>query len=113
VNTDPRTLGGDIAGPGGPQDENAVVIDSTNAVLLDSTVVTIMGDRKTQQPVMCMLLEGRINKSSDRAKVLYLFDTDGAAAIISELLAMGSRVGPEFRDDLMRRVERLIAEGNI
>jgi hypothetical protein len=112
--TDPRTLGGDIIGDDAdPHAENAVDIDITKAVLLGDVHVTIMGNRQTLDPILCMLLSGRVNKSEDRAKVLYLFDTDGAAAIVSELIAMASRMGPSFRDDLMARVEQLIEDGDI
>lgn len=44
---DPRTAGGDIAGPGGPYDEGAVIFDTRNAVLLDNTSVAKLEDRKS------------------------------------------------------------------
>jgi len=108
--TDPRAVGGDIAGPGGPTERNSVVIDSTRAVLLDAVECALVeiGD---QGVALALLLSGRINKTTDHANALFLMDTDGAASIVSELVALGSRVGPEFATDLSTRIARLIEDG--
>lgn len=108
---DPRQLGGSIVGPGGPFDENAVVLDTRNAVLMEhvnvSLVGAVRGGQVAERPTLAMALEGRINKSSDRAEVLYLFDEDGAAAIVSQLVGLAVRIGPEFAARLMARLEGL------
>jgi len=112
--TDSRRAGGDIAGPGGPHDQGAFVIDTTNAVLLDGCTVVMVDpvrDGHVDDPTLAMLLEGRINKTADRAVILYLFDANGAAAIISSLMALAPRIGPEFRQLLSARVETLLREG--
>lgn len=106
ISGDPRKTGGNIAGPGGPHDRNAVVIDTTNAVLLDHTDVCLM--ETNNGVILAMLLEGRINKTTDRARNLYLFDEDGAAALVSELIAVAHRIGPEFGERLMARVQHLL-----
>jgi hypothetical protein len=105
---DPRKSGGDIVGPGGPQDRNGVILDDRNAVLLDHSTVTLVETRGGGGPVLAMLLEGRINKTADRARNLYLMNEDGAAAIVTELLALANRIGPEFGDRFTARVQHLI-----
>lgn len=119
--TNPRAAGGDISGPGGPHDAHAVVVDTGRAVLLDYTEVCAVqtgrvgpdGSRQMNaEPAVAMLMAGRINKSSDRASIVFLFDTDGAAAIISELVALAGRMGPMAREDLRRRLRALHEEGH-
>ena len=107
TNGDPRKTGGTIAGPGGPHDRNSVIIDGTNAVLLDHTNVCLM-ETRSGPVIIAMLLEGRINKTADRASNLYLMNEDGAAALVSELLAVAHRIGPEFGERLMARIRHLL-----
>jgi hypothetical protein len=107
--TDPRLPGGDISGPGGPFDRDAVVLDTANAVLMDLVTVTMVetsSDGELGQ-AYAMMLEGRINQTRERTRILYLFGPDGAAAIVSELLDLAGRAGPEFVVDLYRRLEEL------
>ena len=110
--TDPRTLKGSIAGPGGPRDRNAVVVDATHAVLLDDLTVCLVephrDGRQTGRPCLAMTLAGRVNHLDETAEVLFLFDADGAAAIVTELLALGARLpgplGLEFDEAVDRRL---------
>lgn len=111
ISGDPRKTGGDIAGPGGPRDRNSVIVDTSNAVLLDGTTVSLVETRSSAIPVLALLLEGRINHTTDRARNLYLMDGDGAAAIVSELVALAYRTGPQFGDRLMARINHLIDTG--
>lgn len=113
VSGDPRKSGGNIAGPGGPNDRHSVVIDTTDAVLLDGTTVSLMEVPGRVSPVLAMLLEGRINKTTDRARNLYVMDEDGAASIVSELIALAYRTGPEFGDRLLDRIQSLIDQGAV
>lgn len=96
-NTDPRFLGGSIAGPGGPHSVNQHVLDVSNSVLLDATDVALVGPVRDgvldEAPVLFMVLSGRINKSKDRAQVGFLFGMDGAAALITELVGLAGRAG--------------------
>lgn len=108
ISGDPRKSGGDIAGPGGPHNANSVILDTTDAVLLDSSLVTLVGSPGNPKPYLAMLLQGRINKTTDRARNLYLMNEDGAAALVSELIALAHRIGPEFGDRLMDRVRHLL-----
>ena len=107
VSGDPRKTGGDIAGPGGPHDRNSVIVDTTNAVLLDATTVTEV-ETLSGAPALAMLLEGRIARTSDRARNLYLMNEDGAAALVTELLALAHRMGPDFGARFMARLQHLI-----
>ncbi|MFJ2477094.1 hypothetical protein ACIOWI_29670 [Streptomyces sp. NPDC087659] len=111
ISGDPRKSGGGIAGPGGPHDANAVIIDTTDSVLLDGATVSLMGAPGRPNPILAVLLEGRINKTRDRARNLYLMNEDGAAAIVSQVLALAGRMGPEFEARFHERVQQLATEG--
>lgn len=106
-NTDPRQLGGAIAGPGGPYGEADVVIDIQDSVLLDSVEVAIMGAVRgsvlDEKPICVLMLRGRINKTEDRAQVLFLLNEDGAAGIVTELLGLQSRAG--WSDEFLARID--------
>lgn len=108
ISGDPRKSAGDIAGPGGPHDLNAAVIDTTNAVLLDSSDVCLVGSPGNPKSYLAVLLEGRINKTTDRARNLYLMNEDGAAALVTELMALAHRIGPEFSERFMTRLDHLL-----
>ena len=117
--SDPRQLRGDMAGPGGPHDIGGVVLDTTHAIILETIdVSTIDPDRGGRgQSGIALLLGGRINQSKNRARVLFLFGTDGAANIITELLALLGRkthIDPtELLDDVLGRMAKLREEGNL
>ncbi len=113
---DPRRLGGSIAGPGGPHDRGMTVMDLTDCVLLENTnVCTVDGVRGgvAAGQMVFMTLDGRVNKTPDRVRVGFLFDTDGAAAIITELLALADRHGAEMLDDVTRRLTTLHRGGHV
>jgi hypothetical protein len=77
-----------ITGPGGPHDKGGVIIDTTDAILLDTVNVAIVGTTTTknnEEIVIALELEGKINNQQERGEVLYLFDADGAAAIVAFL----------------------------
>lgn len=107
ISGDPRKTGGNIAGPGGPHDRNSVIIDTTDAVLLDHSDVCLM-ETAGGSVVLAMLLEGRINKTTDRARNLYLLNEDGAAALVTELIALAHRIGPEFGHRFTARIRHLL-----
>jgi hypothetical protein len=115
--TDPREAnGGGIIGPGGAHDKNAVLIDAHNAVLMDGIHVALMEPYSNgipRPPIIAMQVDGRINKTKDRANITFLFDEDGAAAIITELLALACRMGGNTHEKMLAAVDermRLLAE---
>lgn len=97
-----------------------VLLDMERAILMDGMSVCLVNTMsgvydQTQRPAeqhirLAMRLDGRVNKSTDRASALFLFDEDGAAAIISELMDLATRVGPEFATRLMERLDALAAD---
>ncbi|MGY4645875.1 hypothetical protein [Cellulomonas sp. URHB0016] len=98
-----KIRGGDAFGIGDAS------IDVTRAILLDAVSVAVVG---TANPAgagraLALNLEGRLNKGTTRVDVLYLMDSDGAATIISELLGLAGRVGPDFLAELMARIEAM------
>lgn len=110
MSTDPRSLGGGIAGPGGPRDRGAVVLDAANAVLLSDVTVCEV-DTPQAGTVLAMQMSGRVNHTRDQAELLFLLDADGAAAIVTELLALAARMGAaELRLLILARIERLLSE---
>lgn len=93
-NADPRKLGGSIIGPGGPHDRGAVLLDSVR-------------DGRSGGQMIYMTLSGRVNKTTDQVQVGYAFGPDGAAALITELLALADRAGADLLDDVTRRLTDL------
>lgn len=113
--SDPLGLGGDIAGPGGPFDADGVVVDTRRAVLLDACHVALVANEGSDERHIALLLAGRVNRADDRASVLFLMDTDGGAAIVSELAGLMSRATPaearRFQDALSRRLNEMPRRG--
>src|SRR5688572_32604818 len=110
TSSDPRAAGGTIAGPGGPFDTGAVLFDTRRAVLLAHTQVAKVDNPSDGRSFFGMELAGRINRSSDRAQVLYLFDADGAAAIVSQLVGLVQRAGDdELAADFVVALEHRMA----
>lgn len=108
--TDPRVPGGSIIGPGGPHDRHAVILDTDHAVLLDDLTVTQV-ETSGRDVILAMQLSGRINKTPDRATMLVLLSGDGAAALITELTALATRIGPEFASAFHDRLRHLEEQG--
>lgn len=113
---DPRTLGGDMSGPGGPWERDAVIIDPTDAVYLETCDVTkVEGVRSgvMSGALTFMTLGGRVHKTDRRVRVGFFFGPDGAAALITQLLALADRDGAEMLDDLTRRLTELHQERTV
>lgn len=115
-NTDPRALGGGMYGPGGSRDRGAVLLDVTDVVLLDSLeVCTVDAARRGELAGqrIYMTLSGRINKRTDVATVGFMFGADGAASVITELLALADRFGAEMLNDITSRFVDLQRGGHV
>lgn len=101
-----------------------VLLDMERAVLLDGMEVCLVNvasnvvDQTQRRPAtegvrLAVRLDGRVNKTKDRASVLFVMDEDGAAAIVTEIVALASRIGPEFAARFQERLETLAAEGHM
>lgn len=115
---DPRRIQGSIIGPGGPHDKGGVILDARNAVLLEtvnvSTVDPEHGGRG--QSALALQLGGRINQTKEHVNVLFITGTDGAAAIITELIAVYGRAtgdATQFVKEVMERFNRLKQDGHL
>lgn len=107
-----------MAGPGGPHDISGVVLDASNAILLETVdVSTIDPEHGARgQHALALVLGGRINQTQQRASVLFVFGTDGAAAIVTELVALYGRAAGDptpFIDDVLARIKALADDGNL
>lgn len=118
MSTDPRRIRGGMSGPGGPHDISGVVLDARNAVMLETVdVSTIDPEHGARgQHALAMVLGGRINQTKERVSVLFVFGTDGAASIVTELIALYGRAtgnSAEFIADVTERMDKLTNEGNL
>ena len=118
MTTDPRRVQGGMSGPGGPHDRGGVVLDARNAVILEtldvSTIDPEAGARG--QHAVAMVMGGRINQTKERVSVLFIFGTDGAASIVTELIALYGRATGDaalFVADVKERMDKLTSEGNL
>lgn len=109
--SDPRSLGGQIAGPGGAYERDAVVVDTRRAVLLaHSSVATF--ESAGGESAVALVMSGRINQSTadDVAEVMFLMNADGAAALASEIVGLMGREAGDLRDEFMAAFSRRMAE---
>lgn len=107
-----QVLGGDIAGPGGPHDKGQIVINTRGALISDHITVAAIDELDVELPT-AILIEGRINRTPHRAKVVVIVNNDGVAGFISELVGFISRAkGPAATVALDVLIERLIANRN-
>lgn len=109
--TDPRKAGGDIAGPSEPHGRNDAVVNTEYAVLLDAVEVVQVESNTGGEPVAGLALHGRINRTQERADILFLMDGDGMAAIASELVGLAARSpSRELGDTFAERFEQRLAQ---
>ena|SRR5438309_8328143 len=93
---DPRELGGDIAGPGGPFDFGEFVIDASKALIVDYQDVAKIDPEQGARGVddaFAFLFAGRINQTTDRAKVMLLGNLDFMAALTTQIYGVAERAG--------------------
>jgi len=96
---DPRLFEGDIVIPGNGEG----LVDTRRAVLADYVHTCVLeGETRPGERSVGMLLEGRINRSCDRARVLFLLGGDTVADLITELLRVALRASqPELVSDVL------------
>jgi hypothetical protein len=108
---DPPTSGGglvDVAGD--PHARGGVVIDARKSVLMDEIDVSLVDTKYDEPPRMVMLLHGRVNFTDRRARQLYMFGADGAAALATQLVALAGRAGGEFAAEFRAAFEQRMEE---
>lgn len=95
IRVDPREMGGDMPGPGGSFDRGGVVVDTRNAILVDNTWFAHVDDWSHLNPdgVYAILVEGRINRTTDRAKVMIIGDIDYLGTLIANIHGVAARMG--------------------
>lgn len=115
--SDPMKLPGSIAGPGDSHSVGEFVLDTSNAVLMDSVVVSTLDSESNNSSIIALVLGGRVNQTQNRAEVMFLFGTDGVAAIMTELGALLGRVTgvdpTAIISDIVERMSKLREEGNL
>lgn len=92
--SDPRKAGGAIVTTG-----TDTLLDTRNAVIVDGAEVCKVGNPSDGVTFMALFLEGRLNHSTDRSAILHLLGPDGAAALVSQLVGLAARMGPDFETE--------------
>lgn len=107
---DEARSGGDAV-LGSPYGRGDSVLDTRGAVLMDHMDVILVDTKADELPAMALVIEGRVNYGTRRVKQMYLFGTDGAAGLVSEIVGLAARAGPgfgtDFQADLARRMDEL------
>lgn len=95
---------------GDSRSQGTTLLDLTDVVHLEATEVctvdTVRLGALNEQAIF-MQLKGRINKTTNRVAVGFVFGPDGAAALITELLAVADRFGAELLSDITTRLTEL------
>lgn len=113
VESDSAEQAGGIAVQGGPHERGTSLLDTRGAVLLDSTDVALVDPEpgSPSPPAAMLVLAGRVNFERRRSQTGYMLNTDGAAAIVSQLTGLAARAGgvfaAGFAADLDRRMREL------
>lgn len=87
-----------------PFGRNNSVVDTRTAVLMDHVDVVLLTNPSDSRTIVGLQLAGRINQTTKRADHLYLFDADGIASIVTELLGLAERAGKPFADLVQARI---------
>lgn len=101
--TEPRRAGGSI-------DTDTGLIDPERAVLLERVAVAEMGMERedgTGERLFAVEVDGKINTTTDEARILLLATPDAAALLVAQIvgLARGGLIGPEFDLALAARMQ--------
>lgn len=93
--TDPRQLDGAIVDPTRDDEQSTGglgtgIVDTSRAMIVDGAVDVVLVDDSGPATIGAMLLQGRINNTTDEARVLALFDHDAHAAMVANLLYLGA-----------------------
>jgi hypothetical protein len=103
---DARSGGGMVDVAGDPHARGGVVLDTRQAVLMESIDVCLVDTKRDEAPAMMMVLEGRVNMTTHRTSQAYLFGADGAAGLATELVALAGRAGDRFAAEFKTAFEQ-------
>lgn len=101
--TDPRKAGGRIISTG-----DDALLDTRRAVIVDGAEVCKVGNPSDGSAFMALFLEGRLNRTTERAAILHLLGPDGAAALVSQLIGLAARMGPAFEGEFRAALDARI-----
>lgn len=110
--TDTAEIPGDIVGStDDPFADDSVIVDTRRAVLLAATDVCLTTNPSDGLEFCALLMSGRVNRSTDQSRVVYLTGPDGMAALVSQLVGLAQRRGGDFANEfgtlLNARLEEL------
>lgn len=109
--TDTKALPGDIVGPmDDPFADDSVIVDTRRAVLLAGTDVALTVNPSDGLEFCALLMSGRVNRSSDQSRVVYLTGPDGMAALVTQLIGLAQRRGGDFANEFGTLMMRRMAE---
>jgi hypothetical protein len=97
-------------GVGDPYGRGNVILDVRGAVLMEEVDVCLVDTKQDETPAAMLTLGGRVNYETRRVSQAYLFDVDGVAAIISELVGLAQRGGGNFALQFQAALEHRMAE---
>jgi len=105
--SDPRQVGGSI-------DDATRIIDPKDAMILKEVAVAEVGMEREGEGgelVIAIEVRGTINTTGEQANPLILTSPDGAALLISQIIALAQsgRTGPELDHALVERMKEAIS----
>lgn len=83
-------------------------VDPTNAVLLDQFLITQYDVPGQTGEGVAMYFGGRINRSKDRADILYVMDQHAAARVMAQMMCLYGAIGPEFMNEVMEEASMML-----
>lgn len=76
--------------------DGRIVLDTRNAVLLDTVTSAEAANPSDGRTVAALFLEGRLNLSGNAAAILYLLGPGDLALLVAEAAGLAARIGPDF-----------------
>jgi hypothetical protein len=108
---EPRSGGDSVDVAGDPYARGGVVMDTRGAVLMDANEVILVDlKRPDDPPAMALIIEGRVNLKAERVKQMYLFGTDGAAGLVTEIIGLAQRAGGRFATEFLALFDQRMNE---
>lgn len=84
----------DIAGPGGPNDQAGVIVNTRDAVRLHDVAVASIS--RPDERLIALMLSGFVNDGGEPSRAMFLLNGDGAATVVSQIIGLVRRAGGEI-----------------